>query len=131
MDNKKSRLFLCLGMLVGVTSTIFFILYKLSNKNMKSFSTILYKYIKIPDDEKKSELVEDGEELTLEVSQDDLKVINGIGPVIEALLNENNIFTFLELSTAGVNDLRKMLEKKNLRLANPETWPAQAKQFLN
>ena len=130
MDNKKSRLFLCLGMLVGVTSTIFFILYKLSNKNPNSFSTILLRYIKIPENEKQPELEESGKEVTLEVSPDDLKVIKGIGPVIETLLNKNNIFSFSELSATSVNDLQKMLENKNLRLANPETWPAQAKQFL-
>lgn len=130
MNSQKPRLFLWFGIFVGLTSTIFFILYKLSNKNIKDFSSILYKYIKIPEDEKQQELEEGEIKHTLEVVRDDLKLINGIGPVIETLLNENNIFTFLELSSANLFDLQKMLEKKNLRLANPETWSSQAKQLL-
>jgi len=130
MKNQKSRIFLWIGIIVGVTSTLFFFHYKISNKNTKNFSTILSKYIKIPSVERNSELKDSEEELALEVSQDDLKLIKGIGLAIEALLNKNNIFTFSELSGTSVADLQKMLEEKNLRLANPDTWPSQAKQFI-
>jgi predicted flap endonuclease-1-like 5' DNA nuclease len=129
MNNQKSRLFLWLGIFVGVSSAIFFILNNLSNKNTKNFSAILLKNTKIPSDEKQPEFEKGEKEHVLEVHHDNLKVIKGIGPAFEALLNKNNIFTFSELSATSVADLQKMLEKKNLRLANPETWPLQAKQF--
>jgi len=130
-NQNKSKLFLWLGIFVGVTSTLIVILYQLTNKNKTSVSTIINKYIKIPCEEKQSEAEAVGEKLLKPKSKkDNLKTIKGIGPAIETLLNENMIFTYSGLSSTSVADLQKMLEDKNLRLANPETWPSQAQEFL-
>lgn len=131
MNNQKnSKLFLWLGILIGVSSTLFLILYQLANKNKKSISTIVDNYIKISADEKSTELVkvEKEEEIQSEIVKDNLKVIKGIGPAIETLLYNNNIFTFSDLGSKSVEDLEIILNKKNLRLADPKTWPIQAQQ---
>lgn len=132
MNNQKnSKLFLWLGILIGVSSTLFLILYQLANKNKKSISTIVDNYIKISADEKSTELVKvekEEEEIQSEIVKDNLKVIKGIGPAIETLLYNNNIFTFSDLGSKSVEDLEIILNKKNLRLADPKTWPIQAQQ---
>ena len=129
MNNQNnSKIFLWLGILIGVSSTIFLILYQLTNKNKNSFSTIVDRYIKISSDDKSPELVEvKNMQTKSEIVKDNLKEIKGIGPAIETLLNENNIYTFSDLGLISVEDLKIILDKKNLRLADPETWPTQAK----
>lgn len=61
--------------------------------------------------------------------QDDLKAIEGIGPKIEGLLKENGISTWEDLSHTSAENLRNILEKAGPRfqLAEPSTWPKQAK----
>ncbi len=59
---------------------------------------------------------------------DDLKVIEGIGPKIAALLNAAGITTFAQLTQTEVSRLDQLLVEANLRrLADPGTWPEQAK----
>jgi len=62
------------------------------------------------------------------VEPDDLVVIEGIGPKISALLNENGVYTFAQLATTPVERLRAILEAAGprFRLADPQTWPEQA-----
>lgn len=59
---------------------------------------------------------------------DDLKLIEGIGPKIEALLNADGINTYRELAGADIDRLKVILEKggERFRLADPSTWPQQA-----
>ncbi|MBW6471675.1 MAG: hypothetical protein K0B14_01005 [Anaerolineaceae bacterium] len=130
MNNQKnSKLFLWLGLLIGVSSTIYLILYQLANKNKKSISSVVNKYIKISSDYKSSELVKvENEQIQSEIAKDNLKEIKGIGPAIESLLNENNIYTFSDLGSTSIEELEIILDKKNLRLANPQTWSVQAQQ---
>lgn len=129
MNNQKnSKLYLWFGVLIGVSSTIFLILYQLTNKNKYSISTIVDRYIKISPDDKSPELVEvENMQTKSEIVKDNLTEIKGIGPAIETLLNNNNIYTFSDLGLISVEDLKIILDKKNLRLADPETWPTQAK----
>lgn len=129
MNNQKnSKLYLWFGVLIGVSSTIFLILYQLTNKNKCSISTIVDRYIKISPDDKSPELVEvENMQTKSEIVKDNLTEIKGIGPAIETLLNNNNIYTFSDLGLISVEDLKIILDKKNLRLADPETWPTQAK----
>ncbi len=63
------------------------------------------------------------------VKQDDLKLVEGIGPKIEGLLNAAGIHTWAELAAAPVDRLKKVLEDagERYRLAVPDTWPRQAK----
>lgn len=60
---------------------------------------------------------------------DNLKRIEGIGPKIAQLLNDAGIMTFAQLAAADVTRLEQVLEKAgpNFQLANPSTWPEQAK----
>lgn len=128
MDNQKnSKLFLWLGILIGVSSTLFLILYQLANKNKKSISTIVDRYIKISSDGMSPELVK-VETNQSEIVKDNLKEIKGIGPAIETLLNKNNIYTFSDLGSTSIEKLEEILETNNLRLADPKTWPFQAQQ---
>lgn len=59
---------------------------------------------------------------------DDLEVIEGIGPVISALLNKKGIYTFAQLASTSVESLRAILDSggSRFRIADPGTWPTQA-----
>ncbi|MFK8021092.1 MAG: helix-hairpin-helix domain-containing protein [Pseudomonadales bacterium] len=59
---------------------------------------------------------------------DDLKIVEGIGPKIEGLLNEAGINSWAELAAADVEMLRTVLADAGSRYSvhNPETWPQQA-----
>jgi len=61
--------------------------------------------------------------------KDDLKKIEGIGPKIEGLCNNNGIYTFEELANTSVSALKHVLKEggNRYRLANPGTWPMQAR----
>jgi NADH-quinone oxidoreductase subunit I len=59
---------------------------------------------------------------------DDLKVIEGIGPRIAALLQSAGITTFAQLAQTEVSHLEQLLVEANLRrMADPTTWPEQAR----
>jgi predicted flap endonuclease-1-like 5' DNA nuclease len=61
---------------------------------------------------------------------DDLKLVEGIGPKIAAVLAGSGILTFAQLAGTEVERLRQILEEANpnlLRLADPSTWPQQAR----
>jgi predicted flap endonuclease-1-like 5' DNA nuclease len=59
---------------------------------------------------------------------DNLTRVEGIGPAIQRLLRENDIVTFSQLAETPVKRLSQILEEANLRqLADPETWPEQAR----
>jgi predicted flap endonuclease-1-like 5' DNA nuclease len=59
---------------------------------------------------------------------DDLRIVEGIGPVISGLLNKNGIYTFAKLASTSIESLRSILDAggPRFRIADPETWPAQA-----
>ena len=59
---------------------------------------------------------------------EDLARLEGIGPKIRDLLNENGIFTFAQLVATSVEELRSMLSAGGgrFRIADPRTWPEQA-----
>lgn len=57
---------------------------------------------------------------------DDLKRIDGIGPKIANTLADLGITTYAQLAAKTPEELSAMLEGK-VRLAFPDTWPAQAK----
>ena len=68
-----------------------------------------------------------------EPEHDDLTIIEGIGPKIEELLNQHNIYTFAQLADAEVSDLETIIRGAGSRFqtANPETWPRQARLAAN
>lgn len=129
----KSKLFLWAGIYSGILA-IFIYLFLIPTKSQKKVErSANQKYIKILNVETgKKELSPRKSKKKLETDhKDDLKQIKGIGPVIENLLNENDIFTFSKLSDLKVDDLRAILLQKKIRLANFETWPEQAKLLCN
>jgi len=60
---------------------------------------------------------------------DDLKVIEGIGPKMATILNEAGIVTFKQLATTKVATLREILAAAGPRykMHNPSNWAKQAK----
>jgi len=62
-------------------------------------------------------------------SKDDLTEIEGIGPKIAALLTASGIGSFSRLAKSRIEDLQRLLEAggPHFRLADPATWPEQAK----
>lgn len=60
--------------------------------------------------------------------KDDLKIVEGIGPRIAELFNENGIQTWLQLSNTSPDRLREILTEAGprFRMHNPDTWPNQA-----
>jgi hypothetical protein len=58
---------------------------------------------------------------------DDLKIIEGVGPKISAILEAAGIQTLDQLAKTAANELEQILRDAGLRLGDPTTWPEQAK----
>ncbi|WP_075063841.1 DUF4332 domain-containing protein [Ornatilinea apprima] len=65
------------------------------------------------------------------VTPDNLKQVEGIGPKIEIILNSAGINTFQQLSECNRSELEIILKKAGIRLADPQTWPNQARLAAN
>jgi predicted flap endonuclease-1-like 5' DNA nuclease len=67
------------------------------------------------------------------VAEDDLTIIEGIGPKIAKLLNQHGIHTFAELADTDVESLRVILRDggAGFQMADPTSWPRQAKLAAN
>jgi len=65
--------------------------------------------------------------------RDDLSVIEGIGPKIADLLDGHEVRTFAVLAETSVERLRAILTEggPGFRLADPTTWPRQARLAAN
>jgi predicted flap endonuclease-1-like 5' DNA nuclease len=61
--------------------------------------------------------------------KDDLKVITGIGPKIEKILHEHDIFTYSQLAKSSVKKLKTILAETGGRYASfdPSQWPKDAR----
>ena len=57
---------------------------------------------------------------------DELRRIEGIGPKIAALLQDQGIRTFASLAGVGSERLREILREAGLPFVEPGTWPEQA-----
>lgn len=58
---------------------------------------------------------------------DDLEIVEGIGPKINQILQQAGIRTFKQLAETEVDALEAILRGVGLRIANPATWPEQAR----
>ena len=70
------------------------------------------------------------ERVPAEKPVDDLKRIEGIGPKISGVLQAAGIATFAQLADTDVDRIGQILADSDpnlLRLANPATWPEQAR----
>jgi large subunit ribosomal protein L27 len=63
------------------------------------------------------------------VAQDDLKLVEGVGPKIEGLLNEAGINTWAEMAEAPVEKIQAILDEAGprYRMHDPATWSQQAR----
>ena len=74
-----------------------------------------------------------GEKITLpsgkSIKQDDLKMVEGIGPKIEGLLNAGGIVTWNDLAEAPVEKVQAILDEAGprYRMHQPKTWAKQAR----
>ncbi|WP_281632662.1 hypothetical protein [Flavobacterium luteolum] len=62
------------------------------------------------------------------IKENDLKIVEGIGPKIEALFNAAGINTWYELSQTATEKLQSILDAggENYAMHNPSTWARQA-----
>jgi predicted flap endonuclease-1-like 5' DNA nuclease len=62
------------------------------------------------------------------VIPDDLKIVEGIGPKIEGLLNNEGILTFAQLAAAAPERIKEILHAAGPRfqMHDPSTWPQQS-----
>jgi predicted flap endonuclease-1-like 5' DNA nuclease len=58
---------------------------------------------------------------------DDLKRVEGIGPKISVVLRQAGILTYAQLAATDADQLRAVLAEAGIRLADPGTWPDQAR----
>jgi len=60
---------------------------------------------------------------------DDLEIIEGIGPKIAELFRDNGVSTFDKVMNMSVSEMQAILEKggPRFKLANPGTWAEQAR----
>lgn len=67
------------------------------------------------------------------IREEDLKIIEGIGPKIEHLLKEADIISFQQLAEAEIGRLRDILDAAGdrYRIHDPGTWSAQARLAAN
>ena len=63
------------------------------------------------------------------VKENDLTIVEGIGPKIQQLFHKNNIKTWKSLSNCSVAKCQKILDDAGeaYRIHNPGTWPKQAR----
>lgn len=67
----------------------------------------------------------------LAAQQDDLKLIEGVGPKISNILAKEGIRTFAQLADSDVDHLTKIVRDAGITIANPATWPEQARFAAN
>ncbi len=67
------------------------------------------------------------------ITQDDLKMVEGIGPKIEGLLHAAGIMTWQNLADAPEADVQKILDDAGprYRMHQPATWAKQAQMAAN
>lgn len=67
------------------------------------------------------------------VTRDNLKIIEGIGPKIEELLNRNGIYTFGQLANSESARITQILQQAGSRfqIHDPSTWPQQSRLALD
>ncbi|QLG45519.1 hypothetical protein [Costertonia aggregata] len=63
------------------------------------------------------------------IKQDDLKIVEGIGPKIEGMFKDAGIKTWKALSEASVAECQKVLDGggDRYKIHDPSSWPMQAK----
>lgn len=67
------------------------------------------------------------------IKQDDLTVVEGIGPKIQGLFHNHNVKTWLALSQCSVEKCQEVLDSggSRFKMHKPTTWPKQAEYAAN
>ncbi len=62
------------------------------------------------------------------IKENDLKIVEGIGPKIEGIFNDGGIKTWAQLAATSASKLKSLLDAAGPRyqMHNPTTWPKQA-----
>ena len=60
-------------------------------------------------------------------SPDNLKVLEGVGPKVEQVLNAAGLTTYSQLAGAAVDQLQEILDAAGYQYMNPGSWPEQAR----
>lgn len=78
-------------------------------------------------------IVENIAAVSLEIKKDNLIIVEGIGPKIAELLNNDGIFSFEQLANTDIATLQGILEKAGARfqMHKPDTWAEQARYAAN
>jgi predicted flap endonuclease-1-like 5' DNA nuclease len=58
---------------------------------------------------------------------EDLEIIEGIGPKIAGVLKQAGVTSFAQLAEMAPESITEILHAANLRLADPKSWPEQAR----
>lgn len=67
----------------------------------------------------------------IEQREDELEIIEGIGPKIAGILREHGVRTFRELANTSIDRLNEILRDGGIRINPPDTWPEQARLAAN
>jgi predicted flap endonuclease-1-like 5' DNA nuclease len=64
---------------------------------------------------------------------DDLKLVEGIGPVIEKLFHASGLKTWKQVANTKAEKLKEILDKggRRFQVHNPATWPAQCQMMVD
>jgi large subunit ribosomal protein L4 len=97
-------------------------------KEIKEIKTVKEVTQKVMTDVVPAKTTKKADKTATDTAKDKLQTVEGIGPAIEKILNENNIHTFAQLAVAPVDQLKDILSKAGSRYSihNPATWPQQA-----
>lgn len=73
------------------------------------------------------------EPASMSARSDDLTLIKGIGPKMAGLLHKAGIQTLAQLAETELAVLQEIVDEagSRYRLADPTTWPSQAKELIN
>lgn len=63
--------------------------------------------------------------------EDDLEIIEGIGPKISGILKNAGVRTFDQLASTSLEQLEEILRDGGIRIAAPETWAEQSRLAAN
>ena len=66
-----------------------------------------------------------------EIENDDLKVLEGVGPVLEKTLNNGGIYTYAQIANSSATTLKDILLEAGDKLHDPTSWPMQAQLLVD
>lgn len=125
--SRQMRLTFILGTITGLGVFIILLWWWLSRRlEVREVATIVVERA-APELEEEDEEEEKSEPVEEAQAPDDLRVIEGIGPKISAVLQEAGLRTYTQLASSDIETLGTILNEGGIRAAKPDTWPEQAK----